>query len=141
MDDPRRRRRPDVVRVELRPGARQKLRGGAARARRRARPRNLERVLEQGDLQPPNPDVLLRGDPTLTYRTPLRLGEPYGSRSRTSATELVVDGTARDLTLAIGAPGTWRASSVVFGASGPAAEPYARARQASGKPARSERIP
>ena len=127
---------PDVVRVELRPGARQKpeavLRAHAAgRAL-------LERVLEQGGPLPPNPDVLLPVTRTLTYRTPLRPGEPYGVEIEDFATGWVDRGTARDLTLAIRRAWHLAWSRVVPSAPGPAKpEPHARPGK-PGKPARSE---
>ena len=74
---------PDVVRVEVRPGAR-KSPAERAEGTPRAR-RELDRVLEHGGALPPNPDVLLPVTRTLTYRPPLppRRGLRE-SRSRTS---------------------------------------------------------
>jgi ATP-dependent Clp protease ATP-binding subunit ClpA/ATP-dependent Clp protease ATP-binding subunit ClpC len=90
---------PDVVRVEIRPGVREApeavLRAHAAgRAA-------LDRALEHGGALPPNPDVLLPVTRTLTYRAPLRPGEPYGVEIEDFATGWVDRGTARDLSLAI----------------------------------------
>jgi hypothetical protein len=66
---------PDVIRVELRPGASAKPEA-VLRAHLAART-ELDRVLEQGGALPPNPDVLLPVARTLTYRPPLRPGESY----------------------------------------------------------------
>jgi ATP-dependent Clp protease ATP-binding subunit ClpA/ATP-dependent Clp protease ATP-binding subunit ClpC len=90
---------PDVVRVELRPGAREQA-DAVLRAHAAGRA-ELDRVLEQGGALPPNPDVLLPVTRTLTYRSPLRPGEPYGVEIEDFATGWVDRGTARDLTLAI----------------------------------------
>jgi ATP-dependent Clp protease ATP-binding subunit ClpC len=90
---------PDVVRVELRPGAREQP-DAVLRAHVAGRA-ELDRVLEQGGTLPPNPDVLLPVTRTLTYRTPLRPGEPYGVEIEDFATGWVDRGTARDLVLAI----------------------------------------
>nr|MDQ3370242.1 hypothetical protein [Myxococcota bacterium] len=63
--------------------------------------RELERVLELGGALPPNPDVLLPVTRTLTYRPPLRSGEPYGVEIEDFGTGWVDRGTARDLGQAI----------------------------------------
>jgi ATP-dependent Clp protease ATP-binding subunit ClpA/ATP-dependent Clp protease ATP-binding subunit ClpC len=90
---------PDVVRVELRPGARDAP-DAVLRAHAAGRA-ELERVLEHGGALPPNPDVVLPVTRTLTYRAPLRPGEPYGVEIEDFATGWVDRGTARDLALAI----------------------------------------
>ncbi|MGN6105587.1 MAG: hypothetical protein ACTHU0_10815, partial [Kofleriaceae bacterium] len=61
----------------------------------------LERVLDQGGALPPNPDALLPVTRTLTYRAPLRPGEPYGVEIEDFATGWVDRGTSRELALAI----------------------------------------
>ena len=90
---------PDVIRVELRPGAPHKP-DAVLRAHLAARA-ELERVLEHGGSMPPNPDVLLPVTRTLTYRPPLRPGESYGVEIEDFCTGWVDRGTARDLPLAI----------------------------------------
>ncbi|HSK01751.1 MAG TPA: AAA family ATPase [Kofleriaceae bacterium] len=90
---------PDVVRVEIRPGAREAP-ADVLRAHAAGRAA-LDRALEQGGALPPNPDVLLPVTRTLTYRAPLRPGEPYGVEIEDFATGWVDRGTARDLSLAI----------------------------------------
>jgi hypothetical protein len=89
---------PDVVRVEIRPGASdpQAILRTHAAARR-----ELDRVLEHGGALPPNPDVLLPVTRTLTYRPPLRPGETYGVEIEDFGTGWVDRGTARDLKTAI----------------------------------------
>jgi hypothetical protein len=89
---------PDVVRVEIRPGATKP--DAVLRAHAAAR-RELERVLERGGALPPNPDVLLPVTRTLTYRPPLRPGESFGVEIEDFSTGWVDRGTARDLTAAI----------------------------------------
>jgi ATP-dependent Clp protease ATP-binding subunit ClpC len=90
---------PDVVRVELRPGAAAKaadvLRGHLAGRK------ELDRVLEVGGALPPNPDALLPVTRTLTYRPPLRPGDSYGVEIEDFSTGWVDRGTARDLGAAI----------------------------------------
>jgi ATP-dependent Clp protease ATP-binding subunit ClpA/ATP-dependent Clp protease ATP-binding subunit ClpC len=90
---------PDMIRVEVRSGARtsamETLRAHfAARA-------ELERVLEHGGLLPPNPDVLLPVTRTLTYRAPLRGGEPYHVEMEDFSTGWVDRGNYRDVATAI----------------------------------------
>ena len=89
---------PDMIRVEVRPG------GGSAvavlRAHLAARA-ELERVLEHGGALPPNPDALLPVTRTLTYRTPLRTGEPFHVEMEDFATGWVDRGTYRDVPTAI----------------------------------------
>ncbi|HEU0031539.1 MAG TPA: AAA family ATPase [Kofleriaceae bacterium] len=89
---------PDVIRVELRPGAADPQQVLAAHLAGRAQ---LERVLEQGGALPPNPDVLLPVTRTLTYRVPLRVGESYHVELEDFATGWVDRGSARDLASAI----------------------------------------
>ena len=60
--------------------------------------RELERVLEAGGALPPNPDALLPVTRTLTYRTPLRAGEPFHVELEDFATGWVDRGSYRDLT-------------------------------------------
>ncbi|MDX2089946.1 MAG: AAA family ATPase [Kofleriaceae bacterium] len=90
---------PDVIRVEVRAGANHKP-DEVLRAHLAARA-ELERVLEHGGAMPPNPDVLLPVTRTLTYRPPLRPGEPYGVELEDFGTGWVDRGTARDLPSAI----------------------------------------
>ncbi len=90
---------PDVIRVELRPGAAHKAEA-VLRTQLTGRA-ELERVLEQGGAMPPNPDVLLPVTRTLTYRPPLRPGESYGVEIEDFSTGWVDRGTARDLQLAV----------------------------------------
>jgi hypothetical protein len=90
---------PDVIRVELRSGARERA-DAALRAQHAGRA-ELERVLEHGGALPPNPDVLLPVTRTLTYRPPLRPGESFGVEIEDFTTGWVDRGTARDLPLAI----------------------------------------
>jgi len=90
---------PDVVRVELRPGAGTPP-GEVLRAHAAAR-KELDRVLEVGGALPPNPDALLPVTRTLTYRPPLRSGDSYGVEIEDFSTGWVDRGTARDLAAAI----------------------------------------
>ena len=90
---------PDVVRVELRPGAASRA-GDVLRAHAAQR-RELDRVLEEGGALPPNPDVLLPVTRTLTYRPPLRAGEPYHVELEDFATGWVDRGTARSPAAAV----------------------------------------
>ncbi|MEJ7604296.1 MAG: hypothetical protein WKG01_40930 [Kofleriaceae bacterium] len=90
---------PDVVRVEIRPGAATTA-DATLRAHVAAR-HELERVFEHGGSMPPNPDVLRPVTRTLTYRPPLRPGEPFGVEIEDFGTGWVDRGTARDLTVAI----------------------------------------
>jgi ATP-dependent Clp protease ATP-binding subunit ClpC len=90
---------PDVVRVEIRPGA--TVKPEATLRTHVAARRELERVLESGGALPPNPDVLLPVTRTLTYRPPLRPGESFGVEIEDFSTGWVDRGTARDLTAAI----------------------------------------
>jgi hypothetical protein len=89
---------PDIVRVEIRPGAGKPVE--LLRAHAAAR-KELDRVLEEGGALPPNPDVLLPVTRTLTYRPPLRPGETYGVEIEDFGTGWVDRGTARDLQQAI----------------------------------------
>jgi ATP-dependent Clp protease ATP-binding subunit ClpC len=90
---------PDVVRVELRPGAPQPARDvlQAHLAGRKA----LDRVLEVGGALPPNPDALLPVTRTLTYRAPLRPGDSFAVEIEDFSTGWVDRATARDLDAAI----------------------------------------
>ena len=90
---------PDVVRVELRPGAGTPP-GDVLRAHLAGR-RELDRVLEVGGALPANPDQLLPVTRTLTYRPPLRPGDSYGVEIEDFSTGWVDRGTARDLGAAI----------------------------------------
>ncbi len=90
---------PDVVRVEVRPGATRSA-IEVLRAHLAARA-ELERVLEHGGALPANPDVLLPVTRTLTYRPPLRPGESFGVEIEDFSTGWIDRGTARDLPLAI----------------------------------------
>ncbi len=84
---------PDMIRVELRAG------GGAVatlRAHLAAR-RELERVLEHGGALPANPDALLPVTRTLTYRMPLRPGEPFAVEMEDFSTGWVDRGSYRDI--------------------------------------------
>ncbi len=89
---------PDVVRVELRPGASPPI--AVLRAHVAARI-ELERVLESGGALPPNPDALLPVTRALTYRPPLRVGASYDVEIEDFATGWVDRGTAKDLDVAI----------------------------------------
>jgi len=89
---------PDVVRVEVRPGAHDPKAVLAAHVAGR---KELERVLEAGGKLPPNPDLLLPVTRTLTFRPPLRVGESFGIEIEDFATGWVDRGTSRDLDLAI----------------------------------------
>jgi hypothetical protein len=60
---------PDVVRVEVRPGA-ARAPADVLRAHVATR-RELERVLDAGGALPPNPDVLLPVTRTIAYHAPL----------------------------------------------------------------------
>jgi ATP-dependent Clp protease ATP-binding subunit ClpC len=90
---------PDVIRVELRAGAREPA-AATLRAHLAAR-RELERVLEVGGGMPPNPDVLLPVTRTIAYRAPLRPSEPYAIEIEDFATGWVDRGSARELVPAI----------------------------------------
>ncbi len=90
---------PDVIRVELRPGA-SVAAHAVLRAHLAAR-KELDRVLEQGGALPANPDVLLPVARTLTYRAPMRPGESYHVEIEDFGTGWVDRGTARDLGTAI----------------------------------------
>ena len=90
---------PDVVRVEIRPGARDKP-DAVLRAHAAGRA-ELERVLEHGGPLPPNPDALLPVTRTLAYREPLRLGEPFDVEIEDFATGWVDRGPVRDPPAAI----------------------------------------
>jgi hypothetical protein len=85
---------PDVIRVEIRPGARAQP-DAVLRAHAAGRA-ELERVLEHGGALPPNPDALLPVTRTLAYREPLRGGEPYDVEIEDFATGWVDRGLVRD---------------------------------------------
>ncbi len=89
---------PDVIRVDVRPGAQDPVLVLTAHHAARV---ELERVLEHGGKLPANPDVLLPVTRTLTYRPPLRAGESFGVEIEDFATGWVDRGTFRDLGLAI----------------------------------------
>jgi ATP-dependent Clp protease ATP-binding subunit ClpA/ATP-dependent Clp protease ATP-binding subunit ClpC len=89
---------PDIVRVELRPGARPA--GEVLRAHLAAR-RELERVLEVGGPLPPNPDVLLPVTRTIAYRAPLRPGESMTVEIEDFATGWADRGLVRDVPHAV----------------------------------------
>jgi ATP-dependent Clp protease ATP-binding subunit ClpC len=65
---------PDIVRVEIRPGAQPAV--DTLRAQLAGRS-ELDRVLEVGGALPPNPDTLLPVTRTIAYRAPLRPGDLY----------------------------------------------------------------
>jgi ATP-dependent Clp protease ATP-binding subunit ClpC len=90
---------PDVIRVELRPGAAAPA-SDVLRAHLAAR-RELERVLEVGGALPPNPDTLLPVTRILTYRSPLRPGDGFGVEIEDFTTGWVDRTTTRDLDAAI----------------------------------------
>ena len=90
---------PDVIRVEVRPGVH-----GTPRdvlKQHVAARKELERVLEEGGALPANPDVLLPVTRTLTYRPPLRPGEPYHVEIEDFSTGWVDRGPQRSLELAL----------------------------------------
>jgi len=90
---------PDIVRVEIRPGASAKP--PAILKAHLAGRAELERVLEHGGAMPPNPDVLLPVARTITYRPPIRPGEAYHVEIEDFGTGWVDRGNARDLGTAI----------------------------------------
>jgi hypothetical protein len=90
---------PDVIRVELRPGAAASA-PEVLRAHLAGR-RELERVLEVGGALPPNPDALLPVTRVLTYRRPLRPGDRFGIEIEDFSTGWVDRSTAIDLDAAI----------------------------------------
>ncbi len=89
---------PDMIRVEVRAGGSTAVH--TLRTHLDAR-RELERVLEHGGPLPPNPDALLPVTRTLTYRAPLRAGEPYHVELEDFATGWVDRGSYRDIPTAI----------------------------------------
>jgi hypothetical protein len=90
---------PDIVRVEIRPGAARPALD-ILKAHLAAR-RELERVLDAGGALPPNPDSLLPVTRTLTYRPPLRSGEPTHVEIEDFSTGWVDRGPFRDVPTAI----------------------------------------
>jgi hypothetical protein len=90
---------PDIVRVEIRAGAAQSA-TDALKAHIAAR-RELERVLDAGGALPPNPDALLPVTRTLTYRAPLRSGEPTHVELEDFSTGWVDRGPFRDVPTAL----------------------------------------
>ncbi len=86
---------PDVVRVEIRAGAPHTPQE-VLRAHIAAR-RELERVLEHGGPLPANPDALLPVTRTITYRAPLKPGEPYPVEVEDFATGWIDRAAVRDL--------------------------------------------
>jgi hypothetical protein len=86
---------PDIVRVEIRPGAAH-MPADVLRAHVAAR-RELERVLEVGGALPPNPDALLPVTRTIAYRPPLRGGESFPVEIEDFATGWVDRGNVRPL--------------------------------------------
>jgi hypothetical protein len=85
---------PDVVRVEIRGGARPAV--DVIREHLAARA-ELERVLEHGGKLPRNPDALLPVTRTLAYRPPIRSGESFAVELEDFATGWVDRGNVRDL--------------------------------------------
>jgi hypothetical protein len=90
---------PDVIRVEVRPGAAASPED-VLRAHRAGRAA-LERALEVGGALPPNPDVLLPVTRTLTFRPPARAGGTYGFELEDFATGWIDRGAVRQLEDAI----------------------------------------
>jgi len=88
---------PDVVRVEVRGGARPAL--TVLREHLAARV-ELDRVLDAGGKLPPNPDALLPVTRTLTFRAPIRDGENFHVELEDFATGWLDRGNVRDLELA-----------------------------------------
>jgi ATP-dependent Clp protease ATP-binding subunit ClpC len=88
---------PDIVRVGLVPGA------SATRALEAhlAARRELERVLDAGGALPPNPDVLLPVTRTISYRPPLRPGEPCHVELEDFATGWLDRGAVKDIPHAV----------------------------------------
>jgi ATP-dependent Clp protease ATP-binding subunit ClpA/ATP-dependent Clp protease ATP-binding subunit ClpC len=89
---------PDIVRVEVRGGARPPH--DVLRAHLAAR-RELERVLEVGGALPPNPDVLLPVTRTITYTPPLRPSDPFAVELEDFATGWADRGKVKDIPHAI----------------------------------------
>jgi hypothetical protein len=90
---------PDMVRVELRPGAATPALE-VMRAHLDGR-RELERVLEVGGALPPNPDALLPVTRILTWRPPLRTGDNIGVELEDFSTGWVDRCSVRDVPAAI----------------------------------------
>jgi ATP-dependent Clp protease ATP-binding subunit ClpA/ATP-dependent Clp protease ATP-binding subunit ClpC len=90
---------PDIVRVEIRPGAASSA-TDTLKAHIAAR-RELERVLDAGGALPPNPDALLPVTRTITYRPPLRSGEPTHVEVEDFSTGWVDRGPFRDVPTAL----------------------------------------
>jgi ATP-dependent Clp protease ATP-binding subunit ClpA/ATP-dependent Clp protease ATP-binding subunit ClpC len=90
---------PDIVRVEVRSGARTPA-IDALRAHLASR-RELERVLDAGGELPPNPDALLPVARTITYRVPMRAGEPCHVEIEDFATGWVDRGPVKDVPTAV----------------------------------------
>jgi ATP-dependent Clp protease ATP-binding subunit ClpC len=88
---------PDIVRVELKPGASAIK---ALEAHLAAR-RELERVLDAGGALPPNPDVLLPVTRTISYRPPLRPGEPCHVELEDFSTGWLDRGAVKDIPHAV----------------------------------------
>ncbi len=89
---------PDVIRVEVRPGARPP---GDVLREHLAKRRELERVLEVGGPLPPNPDVLLPVTRTIAYRAPLRHGDLYNVEVEDFATGWIDRGNVKDIPHAV----------------------------------------
>jgi len=90
---------PDVIRVELRPGAAARV--SDVLCAHFAVRRELERVLEVGGALPPNPDALLPVTRSLTYRPPLRPGDGFAVEIEDFSTSWVDRTSSRDLGTAI----------------------------------------
>ena len=91
---------PDIVRVEVRAGARADGAVGTLVAHLAAR-RELERVLEAGGPLPSNPDVLLPVTRTLNYRAPLRAGDTFQVELEDFATGWLDRGQLKDIPQAV----------------------------------------
>ncbi|MDB4957289.1 MAG: ATP-dependent Clp protease ATP-binding subunit ClpA [Myxococcales bacterium] len=90
---------PDIVRVEIRPGA-ARAPQDVLRDHVAAR-RELERVLDTGGALPANPDVLLPVTRTITYRAPLRTGEAFPVTVEDFATGWIDHGNVKELAQAV----------------------------------------
>ncbi len=90
---------PDIVRVEVRPGA---TRAPIDVLREHlAQRRELERVLDAGGQMPPNPDILLPVTRTIAYRAPLRHGDLYSVEIEDFATGWIDRGKVKDIPSAV----------------------------------------